>query len=207
MEELNFDVLIIGGGPGGYTSAIRAAQLGLKVGLVEREELGGVCLNWGCIPTKSLLHAADVMREAGSAASLGIELGKPKFNLKKMFKRSRDVAGQLSGGISHLMKKNKIEVFFGEASFRDKNTVLVGKQVFNCENVVLATGASAKNLPHIHSDGDLIWEARAAMTPQNQRCCHNREGCSVHMPCLARMYQVSGFPVLYCMVRYGTNPI
>ena len=80
MEELNFDVLIIGGGPGGYTSAIRAAQLGLKVGLVEREELGGVCLNWGCIPTKSLLHAADVMREAGSAASLGIELGKPKFN-------------------------------------------------------------------------------------------------------------------------------
>ena len=165
MEELNFDVLIIGGGPGGYTSAIRAAQLGLKVGLVEREELGGVCLNWGCIPTKSLLHAADVMREAGSAASLGIELGKPKFNLKKMVKRSRDVAGQLSGGISHLMKKNKIEVFFGEASFRDKNTVLVGKQVFNCENVVLATGASAKNLPHIHPDGDLIWEARAAMTP------------------------------------------
>ena len=165
MEELNFDVLIIGGGPGGYTSAIRAAQLGLKVGLVEREELGGVCLNWGCIPTKSLLHAADVMREAGSASSLGIELGKPKFNLKKMVKRSRDVAGQLTGGISHLMKKNKIEVFFGEASFRDKNTVLVGKQVFNCENVVLATGASAKNLPHIHSDGDLIWEARAAMTP------------------------------------------
>ena len=143
MEELNFDVLIIGGGPGGYTSAIRAAQLGLKVGLVEREELGGVCLNWGCIPTKSLLHAADVMREAGSASSLGIELGKPKFNLKKMVKRSRDVASQLSGGISHLMKKNKIEVFFGEASFRDKNTVLVGKQVFNCENVVLATGASA----------------------------------------------------------------
>ena len=165
MEELNFDVLIIGGGPGGYTSAIRAAQLGMKVGLVEREELGGVCLNWGCIPTKSLLHAADVMRELGSAASLGIELGKPKFNLKKMVKRSRDVAGQLSGGISHLMKKNKIEVFFGDASFRDKNTVLVGKQVFNCENVVLATGASAKNLPHIQADGDLIWEARAAMTP------------------------------------------
>ena len=113
MEELNFDVLIIGGGPGGYTSGIRAAQLGLKVGLVEREELGGVCLNWGCIPTKSLLHAADVMREAGSASSLGIELGKPRFNLKKMVKRSRDVASQLSGGISHLMKKNKIEVFLG----------------------------------------------------------------------------------------------
>ena len=109
MKELNFDVVILGGGPGGYTAAIRSAQLGLKVGLVEREELGGVCLNWGCIPTKSLLHAADVMRELESAASLGIEVGKPKFNLKKMVKRSRDVAGQLSGGISHLMKKNKID--------------------------------------------------------------------------------------------------
>ena len=165
MEELNFDVLIIGGGPGGYTSAIRSAQLGLKVGLIEREELGGVCLNWGCIPTKSLLHAADVMREVESAASLGIELGKPKFNLKKMVKRSRDVAGQLSGGISHLMKKNKIDVFFGDARLKDKNTVLVGQQIFNCKNIVLATGAIAKNLPHIQADGDLIWEARAAMTP------------------------------------------
>ena len=165
MEELNFDVLIIGGGPGGYTSAIRSAQLGLKVGLIEREELGGVCLNWGCIPTKSLLHAADVMREVESAASLGIELGKPKFNLKKMVKRSRDVAGQLSGGISHLMKKNKIDVFFGDARLRDKNTVLVGQQIFNCKNIVLATGAGEKNLPHIQADGDLIWEARAAMTP------------------------------------------
>ena len=165
MEELNFDVLIIGGGPGGYTSAIRSAQLGLKVGLIEREELGGVCLNWGCIPTKSLLHAADVMREVESAASLGIELGKPKFNLKKMVKRSRDVAGQLSGGISHLMKKNKIDVFFGDARLGDKNTVVVGQQIFNCKNIVLATGASAKNLPHVQADGDLIWEARAAMTP------------------------------------------
>ena len=165
MKELNFDVVILGGGPGGYTAAIRSAQLGLKVGLVEREELGGVCLNWGCIPTKSLLHAADVMRELESAASLGIEIGKPKFNLKKMVKRSRDVAGQLSGGISHLMKKNKIEIFYGDAKLRDKNTVQVEDQVMGCKNIVLATGASAKNLPHVQADGDLIWEARAAMTP------------------------------------------
>ena len=165
MKELNFDVVILGGGPGGYTAAIRSAQLGLKVGLVEREELGGVCLNWGCIPTKSLLHAADVMRELESAASLGIEVGKPKFNLKKMVKRSRDVAGQLSGGISHLMKKNKIEIFYGDAKLRDKNTVQVEDQVMGCKNIVLATGASAKNLPHVQADGDLIWEARAAMTP------------------------------------------
>lgn len=165
MKELNFDVVILGGGPGGYTAAIRSAQLGLKVGLVEREELGGVCLNWGCIPTKSLLHAADVMRELESATTLGIEVGKPKFNLKKMVKRSRDVAGQLSGGISHLMKKNKIEVFYGDAKLRDKNTVQVEDQVMGCKNIVLATGASAKNLPHVQADGDLIWEARAAMTP------------------------------------------
>ena len=105
------------------------------------------------------------MRELESAATLGIEVGKPKFNLKKMVKRSRDVAGQLSGGISHLMKKNKIEVFYGDAKLRDKNTVQVEDQVMGCKNIVLATGASAKNLPHVQADGDLIWEARAAMTP------------------------------------------
>ena len=110
MSEHNVDVLVIGGGPGGYTAAIRAAQLGLSVGLAERAELGGVCLNWGCIPTKSLLHTADVMREAMTASELGLEISKPKFNLKKVVKRSRDVAAQLSGGISHLMRKNKITV-------------------------------------------------------------------------------------------------
>ena len=125
MTEQNLDVLVIGGGPGGYTAAIRAAQLGLEVGLAEKAELGGVCLNWGCIPTKSLLHTADVMREAMSAADLGLEISKPKFKLKKVVKRSRDVAAQLSGGIAHLMRKNKIKVFNGEALLHDKNTVQV----------------------------------------------------------------------------------
>ena len=165
MTEQNLDLLVIGGGPGGYTAAIRAAQLGLEVGLAEKAELGGVCLNWGCIPTKSLLHTADVMREAMSAADLGLEISKPKFKLKKVVKRSRDVAAQLSGGIAHLMRKNKIKVFNGEALLHDKNTVQVGEETIIADNVILATGATARNLPHIQVDGDRIWDARSAMTP------------------------------------------
>lgn len=165
MSEHNVDVLVIGGGPGGYTAAIRASQLGLSVSLAERAELGGVCLNWGCIPTKSLLHTADVMREAMTAGELGLEISKPKFNLKKVVKRSRDVAAQLSGGISHLMRKNKISVFVGDAMFQDKNTVTVGDDTIIADNIIVATGARARNLPHIQADGDRIWDARSAMTP------------------------------------------
>lgn len=165
MSEHNLDVLVIGGGPGGYTAAIRASQLGLSVGLAEKAELGGVCLNWGCIPTKSLLHTADVLREAESASELGLEISKPKFNLKKVVKRSRDVAAQLSGGISHLMRKNKITVFVGDAAFQDKNTVCVGNDTIVADNIIVATGASARNLPHITVDHDRIWDARDAMTP------------------------------------------
>ena len=165
MSEHNVDVLVIGGGPGGYTAAIRASQLGLSVGLAERAELGGVCLNWGCIPTKSLLHTADVMREAMTASELGLEISKPKFNLKKVVKRSRDVAAQLSGGISHLMRKNKITVFAGDAMFQDKNTVVVGDDTIIADNIIVATGARARNLPHIQADGDRVWDARSAMTP------------------------------------------
>lgn len=165
MSEHNFDLLVIGGGPGGYTAAIRASQLGLSVGLVERAELGGVCLNWGCIPTKSLLHTADVMRETMSAGELGLEISKPRVNLKKVVKRSRDVAAQLSGGISHLMRKNKIAVFVGDAVLQDKNSVVLGSDTIVADNIIVATGARAKNLPHIETDGDRIWDARSAMTP------------------------------------------
>lgn len=165
MSEHNVDVLVIGGGPGGYTAAIRASQLGLSVGLAERAELGGVCLNWGCIPTKSLLHTADVMREAMTASELGLEIIKPRFNLGKVVKRSRDVAAQLSGGVSHLMRKNKITVFAGDAMFQDKNTVVVGDDTIIADNIIVATGARARNLPHIQADGDRVWDARSAMTP------------------------------------------
>ncbi|MFP6801918.1 MAG: dihydrolipoyl dehydrogenase [Pseudomonadales bacterium] len=165
MSEHNVDVLVIGGGPGGYTAAIRASQLGLSVGLAERAELGGVCLNWGCIPTKSLLHTADVMREAMTASELGLEISKPRFNLRKVVKRSRDVAAQLSGGVSHLMRKNKITVFAGDAMFQDKNTVVVGDDTIIADSIIVATGARARNLPHIQADGDRVWDARSAMTP------------------------------------------
>ena len=165
MSEHGLDILVIGGGPGGYTAAIRAAQLGFDVGLAERAELGGVCLNWGCIPTKSLLHAADILREAASASELGLTFGKPGFDLQKIVKRSRDVAGQLSAGISHLMRKNKIRLFTGAATLQDKNTVIVGEDIVIADNIILATGARAKDLPSIHSDGKRIWDARSAMTP------------------------------------------
>ena len=165
MAEHNLDVLVIGGGPGGYTAAIRAAQLGLEVGLAEQDALGGVCLNWGCIPTKSLLHTADVMREARSAEELGLELGEPSFNLEKVVQRSRSVASQLSGGIAHLMRKNKIVVFNGEARFVSKNIVQIGDDTVIADNVIIATGATARNLPDIEADGNRIWDARAAMTP------------------------------------------
>jgi dihydrolipoamide dehydrogenase len=165
MSEHHLDILVIGGGPGGYTAAIRASQLGLSVGLAERAELGGVCLNWGCIPTKSLLHTADVMREAMTASELGLEISKPRFNLGKVVKRSRDVAAQLSDGISYLMRKNKITVFAGDAMFQDKNTVVVGDDTIIADNIIVATGARARNLPHIQADGDRVWDARSAMTP------------------------------------------
>lgn len=165
MSDLHVDVLVIGGGPGGYTAAIRASQLGLSVALAEREELGGVCLNWGCIPTKSLLHTADLLREARHASELGLEFGEPSFDLARMVERSRQVAGQLSAGIKHLMKKNKIQVIFGDAKFADKNTVQVGEQRIVSDNVIVATGASSNNLPHIKVDNDRIWDAKAAMTP------------------------------------------
>ncbi len=165
MAEHNHDILVIGGGPGGYTAAIRAAQLGFDVALAEKAELGGVCLNWGCIPTKSLLHTADVLREIEHADNLGLEVGKPKFKLDKVIKRSREVAAQLSAGVTHLMKKNAINVVKGDATFSDKNTVQVGGDTVIADNIIVATGASARNLPHIQVDGDRIWDARSAMTP------------------------------------------
>ena len=159
------DILVIGGGPGGYTAAIRAAQLGFSVALVEKDELGGVCLNWGCIPTKSLLHAADVVREIRTADQLGISVSDPKIDLKRMVDRSRAVASQLSKGVQHLMRKNAIQVIKGEAKFIDKNTVQAGPETVIANNIIIATGARPRNLPHIEVDGDRIWDAGSAMTP------------------------------------------
>ncbi|MFT5209099.1 MAG: dihydrolipoamide dehydrogenase [Flavobacterium sp.] len=165
MTMIEAEILIIGGGPGGYTAAIRAAQLGFSVVLVEKDLLGGVCLNWGCIPTKSLLHAADTLRQIESANELGIEVSPARIDLDAIVQRSRDVAAQLSAGVKHLMKKNVINVIKGDARFIDKNTIQVGDTKITTQYTIIATGVRAKELPHIKFDGEKIWNARDAMTP------------------------------------------
>ena len=120
---MNFDLIVIGAGPGGYVAAIRGAQLGLKVGIIERENLGGICLNWGCIPTKALLKSAEVYSNIKNAESFGISVSNAKPNFAKMIERSRGVSKTLTGGIAGLMKKNKIEVINGEAKLISKNRI------------------------------------------------------------------------------------
>jgi len=166
MATKECDVVVIGGGPGGYTAAIRAAQLGLKVAVVERADLGGVCLNWGCIPTKSLLHAADVFRDIESASRLGIKTGNVSYDIKVMVKASRDAAAQLNQGVAHLMRKNRIEVVRGDARIAEPGLVsIVGGDEIVADNIIVATGASAKSLPGVVADGKRIWTAANAMTP------------------------------------------
>jgi len=167
-----FDVVVIGGGPGGYVAAIRAAQLGLKTAVVEANHLGGICLNWGCIPTKALLRSADVLRTIQHADDFGISVKNVSFDIKKIVKRSREVASQLSGGIGHLMKKNKIEVFDGYGKLNGKNTIKVekdGKKIADIQatNIILATGARARTLPGLESDGKQVLTYREAMVPDD----------------------------------------
>ncbi len=174
-DKKTYDVVVIGGGPGGYVAAIRASQLGLKTAIVERENLGGVCLNWGCIPTKALLRAAEIYHLAETADRFGITMEKLSFDLASVVKRSRDVAATLSGGISHLMKKNKIDVFMASASVLPKTDKLwpiaLGKadttdETLYAGKVILATGARARELPSITPDGENIVTYRDAMTPK-----------------------------------------
>lgn len=174
-DPKTYDVVVIGGGPGGYVAAIRASQLGLKTAIVERENLGGVCLNWGCIPTKALLRAAEIYHLAETADRYGITMEKLSFDLKTVVKRSRDVAATLSGGISHLMKKNKIDVFMASASLESKSgshwrvaLTLADKStdILDASKVILATGARARELPSIKPDGNNIVTYRDAMTPK-----------------------------------------
>ena len=170
MADMNYDVLVIGGGPGGYVAAIRAAQLGLSTAVVERENLGGICLNWGCIPTKALLRSAEVLRNAKHAADYGLVIQNPTFDLDKVVQRSRKVAGQLNGGVKHLLKKNKVAVIEGEAKLLGKGQVAVTKNgaavgTFGGKSIIIATGARARTLPGLEDDGNLVWTYRKAMTP------------------------------------------
>lgn len=163
-----FDFIVIGGGPGGYVAAIRAAQLKLKVALVEREHLGGICLNWGCIPTKALLRSAEIKRLAEHADAFGLSIPEVKFDVKKIVERSRGVASQLSGGVKHLMKKNKIEVFDGTATLLGGGKISVsGKTTaeLSAKSIVIATGARARTVPGLEPDGKLVWTYKEAMVP------------------------------------------
>ena len=164
-----YDLAILGSGPGGYVAAIRAAQLGLKVAIVERERLGGICLNWGCIPTKALLRTSEIFHYLTHAADYGLSAGKPGFDLAKVVERSRKVAGQLNQGVKGLMRKNKVTVVEGVGTIAavGRITVKTGDKATEvvARNIVVATGARARELPFAPSDGDRIWTYRHAMTP------------------------------------------
>ena len=170
MTETNFDVVIIGGGPGGYVTAIRASQLGMKVALVEREHMGGICLNWGCIPTKALLRSSEIHHLLHNLDAYGLSAKDIKFDLEKVVARSRGVASQLSKGVSGLMKKNKVAVFDGHGKLAGKGKVAVekdGKKIseLNAKHIILATGARARVLPGLEPDGKLVWTYKEAMVP------------------------------------------
>jgi len=169
MAAKNFDLVVIGAGPGGYVAAIRGAQLGMNVAIVERENLGGICLNWGCIPTKALLRSSEVFHLMHRAKEFGLFVEKPNFDLGEVVKRSRKVAGQLSGGIGHLMKKNKITTIMGTAKLTGKGKVSVttekGVEELTAKNIVLATGARARELPGLEADGQMVWTYRHALQP------------------------------------------
>ena len=170
MAAKAYDAIVIGAGPGGYVAAIRLAQLGKSVVIVEREHLGGICLNWGCIPTKALLRSAEVFHLMHRAKEFGLKAEGIGYDLDAVVKRSRKVAGQLSGGIGHLMKKNKITVVMGAAKLTGKGKVSVktdkGTEELSAPNIVVATGARARELPGLEADGDLVWTYKHALEPK-----------------------------------------
>ncbi len=174
MADQNFDLIVLGGGPGGYVAAIRAAQLGMKTAIVEREALGGICLNWGCIPTKALLRSSEINHLLHNLKAYGFAADNIRFDLSAVVKRSRDVARQLSGGVAHLMRKNKVTVVMGSGRLAGKHAIAVeapadanAKPVVTLKapHIILATGARARQLPGLEADGKLIWSYREAMVP------------------------------------------
>jgi dihydrolipoamide dehydrogenase len=169
MASNSYDMIVIGAGPGGYVAAIRGAQLGLKVAIVEREHMGGICLNWGCIPTKAMLRSSEVFHLMHRAKEFGLSAEGIGYDLDAVVKRSRGVAKQLSSGVAHLMKKNKITVVMGEATLPAKGRVSVktdkGTEELTAKNIVLATGARARELPGLEADGERVWTYKHALVP------------------------------------------
>ncbi len=169
MAAKSYDMIVIGAGPGGYVAAIRGAQLGLNVLCIEREHLGGICLNWGCIPTKAMLRSSEVFHLMQRAKDFGLRAEKIDYDLDAVVARSRGVAKQLSGGIGHLFKKNKVNVVMGTAKITGKGTVAVttekGMEELTAKSIVVATGARARELPGLEADGDLVWTYKHALRP------------------------------------------
>ena len=170
MADTQYDVIVLGSGPGGYVAAIRCAQLGLKTAIVERELLGGICLNWGCIPTKALLRSAEILHYAQHAKDYGLKIaGAIEADLEAVVKRSRGVAKQLNQGVTHLMKKNKIAVHMGEGTLTGPTSLTVkrekGEEKLTAKHIIVATGARARDLPFAKADGKRVWTYRHAMTP------------------------------------------
>ena len=172
MANQAFDVIVIGAGPGGYVTAIRASQLGLKTAVVEREHLGGICLNWGCIPTKALLRTSEIFHLMQNAKDYGLSADNVRFDLESVVKRSRGVAGQLARGVGHLLKKNKVTIIDGEAKLAGKGRIVVLKDgkdagTFEAKHIIIATGARARELDHLKADGKTIWTYKHAMVPES----------------------------------------
>jgi len=169
-NDTTFDLIVVGGGPGGYVAAIRAAQLGMKTALVEREHLGGICLNWGCIPTKALLRSAEIYENIKHAQAYGLSVEGAGFDLQKIVERSRGVSKQLNAGVGHLLKKNKVTVFDGTGKLAGKGKLAVEKDgkaiaTLSSGNIILATGARARTLPGLEPDGKLVWTYKEALVP------------------------------------------
>ena len=169
MADKTYDLIVIGAGPGGYVAAIRAAQLGLSVAIVEREHMGGICLNWGCIPTKAMLRSSEVFHLMHRAKEFGLKASGIDYDLDAVVARSRKVAKQLSGGVSHLMKKNKVTTVMGAATLAGKGAVDVktdaGTQRLQGKNIIVATGARARELPGLEADGARVWTYKHALQP------------------------------------------
>ena len=164
-----YDLIVVGAGPGGYVAAIRAAQLGLKTAIVEREHMGGICLNWGCIPTKAMLRSSEIYELMQRADEFGLSIQKIDYNLDAIVKRSREIAKKLNGGVTHLLKKNKVSTIIGEASIIKPGEVLVKAKnvdkLLVAKSIIIATGARAKELPGLEADGNLVWTYKNALMP------------------------------------------
>ena len=171
MAQDSFDLIIIGAGPGGYVAAIRGAQLGLSVAVIEREHMGGICLNWGCIPTKAMLRSAEVFHLMHRANEFGLSAEGISYDLDAVVKRSRGIAKQLNNGVDHLLKKNKVTAIMGSATLAGNGRVTVttkaGTQDITAANILVATGARARELPGLEADGDLVWSYKHALTPKH----------------------------------------